>query len=251
MTPRYHQRNRPRRLAQKRALAYHAYLAWYLSLKEGRPCADCGRNISAHGHAVGSPPRAAEKTGDLGKPDCAGTTSERVLEEIAKCELVCANCHAVRTLAPTRGVAQPGRALRLGRRGRQFNPAAPIEQSSDHSDHGTTASGRGSSSSIARYSSRCPSGSSKYTAAAGIHASTSARRLGAEERQRRAARARRRSGAASSRRARRRKRCAASRCSPTNRSPTDRASIGRARRSTGTQRRVQELQADGQPTTSR
>ena len=32
----------------------------------------------------------------------------RVLEEIAKCELVCANCHAVRTYERVRGVAQPG-----------------------------------------------------------------------------------------------------------------------------------------------
>ncbi len=36
------------------------------------------------------------------------TSKRRVLEEIAKCELVCANCHAVRTFLRQRGVAQPG-----------------------------------------------------------------------------------------------------------------------------------------------
>jgi hypothetical protein len=36
------------------------------------------------------------------------TSKRRVLEEIEKCELVCANCHAVRTFLRDRGVAQPG-----------------------------------------------------------------------------------------------------------------------------------------------
>jgi hypothetical protein len=31
-----------------------------------------------------------------------------ILEEIAKCELVCANCHAIRSYERRRGVAQPG-----------------------------------------------------------------------------------------------------------------------------------------------
>src|SRR5687767_3645654 len=38
----YHQRNKQRRLAQKRAL--HARLReWYDSLKSGKPCTDCRR----------------------------------------------------------------------------------------------------------------------------------------------------------------------------------------------------------------
>ena len=36
------------------------------------------------------------------------TSRKAVLAEIAKCELVCANCHAVRSFERRRGVAQPG-----------------------------------------------------------------------------------------------------------------------------------------------
>jgi hypothetical protein len=48
-----------------------------------------------------------EKHADLGwlvRTD----NKRRVLAEIAKCELVCANCHALRTFLRRRGVAQPG-----------------------------------------------------------------------------------------------------------------------------------------------
>jgi hypothetical protein len=31
-----------------------------------------------------------------------------LIEEVKKCELVCANCHAVRSYKRSRGVAQPG-----------------------------------------------------------------------------------------------------------------------------------------------
>lgn len=33
---------------------------------------------------------------------------ERITQEVAKCELVCANCHADRTYKRQRGIAQPG-----------------------------------------------------------------------------------------------------------------------------------------------
>jgi hypothetical protein len=91
----YHHRNRHRLLAQKRAL--HArYRSWYLSLKEGRPCADCGGVFPPVAmqwdHLPGQP-----KTDDLANL-IRRHNKRRVLAEIEKCELVCANCHAVRTL---------------------------------------------------------------------------------------------------------------------------------------------------------
>ena len=101
----YHARTRERRRALKKALQ-RSYAAWYRQLKENRPCADCGGRFHhaamAWDHLPGSVKvmevsRLMEKT----------HSKRRVLAEIAKCELVCANCHAVRTFE-RRGVAQPG-----------------------------------------------------------------------------------------------------------------------------------------------
>jgi len=67
---------------------------WYADLKS-RPCADCeGTFPPAVMHWDHLPGTA--KTGDVGRL-AARTNRRLVLEEIAKCELVCANCHAVRT----------------------------------------------------------------------------------------------------------------------------------------------------------
>lgn len=47
------------------------------------------------------------KRGDLGRL-INGHSRQTILVEIAKCELVCANWHAVGTYERLRGVAQPG-----------------------------------------------------------------------------------------------------------------------------------------------
>ena len=71
-----------------------AFRAWYERLKS-RPCADCGATfppaVMHWDHLPGT-----SKGGDVGR---IATRHNRaaVLAEIAKCELVCANCHAVRT----------------------------------------------------------------------------------------------------------------------------------------------------------
>jgi hypothetical protein len=68
---------------------------WLLSLKAGRPCTDCDRvfapQVMQWDHMPG-----LEKLGDI-STDFRGRSREEILEEIAKCELVCANCHAIRT----------------------------------------------------------------------------------------------------------------------------------------------------------
>lgn len=38
-----------------------------------------------------------EKTMDVGRMLCSGWSWKRVLQEIAKCDIVCANCHRIRT----------------------------------------------------------------------------------------------------------------------------------------------------------
>jgi hypothetical protein len=91
----HYQRNKARRQVQnKRRQA--EFMAWYTSLKGGKRCADCGdafHPVAMHwDHLPGEP-----KTADLAFLARRGSR-QRVLEEIAKCELVCANCHAVRSL---------------------------------------------------------------------------------------------------------------------------------------------------------
>jgi hypothetical protein len=69
--------------------------AWLRGLKESKPCADCGRvfphQVMQWDHRPGS-----EKLGDISE-DFWGRSREEILAEIAKCDLVCANCHAIRT----------------------------------------------------------------------------------------------------------------------------------------------------------
>jgi hypothetical protein len=92
----YHQKVKHRRLQQKRE--YHrVFLAWSRTLKEGKPCADCGQVFHPAAMHWDHLP-GFSKTGNLG--DLARRHNRsRVIEEIKKCELVCANCHAVRTLS--------------------------------------------------------------------------------------------------------------------------------------------------------
>jgi hypothetical protein len=91
----YHRRTRTLRLEQKRRWQA-AFRGWYISLKEGKPCADCGSvlppAVMQWDHLPGT-----DKTAELGRL-WRTYCKQRVLDEIAKCELVCANCHALRTL---------------------------------------------------------------------------------------------------------------------------------------------------------
>ncbi len=101
----YHQRVKDRRREHKRR-KYAEKLAWYWALKERLPCTGCGEHVH---HAAMTFDHLPGKK----KLDDVGSTVRRagprtLLAEIAKCEPVCANCHAVRTFTRGRGVAQPG-----------------------------------------------------------------------------------------------------------------------------------------------
>ena len=101
----YHQRVRDRRRQQKRRRKQE-FLAWYWAFKEGLVCTDCGRSYHHAAMAWDHLPGCV-KVADVG--DLVRHASKRlVLEEIEKCEPVCANCHAVRTFTRGRGVAQSG-----------------------------------------------------------------------------------------------------------------------------------------------
>lgn len=91
---RWREANRPTLLADYRQRG-EAHRAFIDGLKEGAPCLDCKRTyppyVMEFDHVQG------EKRWALGK--MANHRREAVLEEIAKCELVCCACHRVRTQA--------------------------------------------------------------------------------------------------------------------------------------------------------
>jgi len=67
------------------------------SIKEGMPCVDCGLVLPVYvmhwDHLPGY-----EKIDEISSM-VASRKRSAVLEEIKKCELVCANCHVMRTVA--------------------------------------------------------------------------------------------------------------------------------------------------------
>ncbi|MDE3102721.1 MAG: hypothetical protein KGJ98_10850 [Chloroflexota bacterium] len=65
------------------------------SLKAGKPCTDCGKLFPIAAMQWDHLP-GYQKSGDISA--MTRVTREEVLEELAKCELVCVNCHALRTL---------------------------------------------------------------------------------------------------------------------------------------------------------
>lgn len=69
--------------------------AWLRSLKTGRPCTDCGRIFAPQVMQWDHLPQF-KKVGDISEA-FRGRTEQEVLIEIAKCELVCTNCHTIRT----------------------------------------------------------------------------------------------------------------------------------------------------------
>src|SRR4051794_24010161 len=89
----YYQRNRAARAEYTRRQRAE-YTRRYQELKRGRPCSDCGGLF----HPVAM--QWDHRPGTLKIADVADlrlASQRRLLAEIEKCDLVCANCHAVRT----------------------------------------------------------------------------------------------------------------------------------------------------------
>lgn len=102
-----------------------ARIEWLRALKM-RPCADCGGSFAPEAMEWDHLP-GAEKLGTISKT-IRGRTTQAILDEIAKCDLVCAVCHAIRTrrrlLEQTAGHGvKEASAIYSGRRGVGF-PAA-------------------------------------------------------------------------------------------------------------------------------
>ena len=77
--------------------------------KEGRPCTDCGITWPYYVMQFDHVPGRGQKLFMLSQSH--GHGQEAIMHEIAKCDLVCANCHLIRTQA--RATKRPGMTVRL------------------------------------------------------------------------------------------------------------------------------------------
>lgn len=68
---------------------------WAFELKRGQPCTDCG--LVFHPAAMQWDHTGTNKIEPVAEMSNRGVSKTKILAEIAKCEIVCANCHAVRT----------------------------------------------------------------------------------------------------------------------------------------------------------
>ena len=90
----HYQANKERRQHQNK-VRQAEFMAWYVNLKAGRPCADCRGEFHPAAMQWDHLP-GFEKEAALSLLARRGGR-QRVLDEIKKCELVCANCHAIRS----------------------------------------------------------------------------------------------------------------------------------------------------------
>jgi hypothetical protein len=70
--------------------------AWFRQQKDNKSCVDCGvaypHYVLEYDHLPGKGKEVA-----LARAMTLGWGPERLLSEMAKCDLVCANCHKIRT----------------------------------------------------------------------------------------------------------------------------------------------------------
>ena len=76
-------------------LNYQKHREWFDEAK-AKPCFDCG--VSYPPYVMDFDHRPGEdKLMEVGRMRSQGAAHEKILAEIAKCDLVCANCHRERT----------------------------------------------------------------------------------------------------------------------------------------------------------
>jgi hypothetical protein len=92
----YHYKNHDRHMKQIRARAKRERAANQLRIVEyllGHPCVDCGETNPV----VLEFDHLRDKLNAVSRLLVLGHPWERILEEIEKCDVVCANCHRIRT----------------------------------------------------------------------------------------------------------------------------------------------------------
>jgi hypothetical protein len=87
-------RSKCKKWVQTRVKALRRFVA---SIKASNPCTDCGEYFPSvcmdFDHVAGKERNLAEGVRN-------GWSEERLLTEIGRCELVCSNCHRIRTFCP-------------------------------------------------------------------------------------------------------------------------------------------------------
>jgi len=84
-------RRNARRKAGWEARRREELRTWIRTIKVGRGCARCGENAPECLHFHHRDP--SEKDLEIGAVITAGWGKQRILDEIAKCDVLCANCH--------------------------------------------------------------------------------------------------------------------------------------------------------------
>lgn len=97
-------RTNPQQHAMRQARRKKKLTDWMRSLKEGVPCVDC--QVSYHPVAMQWDHVRGEKVGAVSAMTADGRSRAAILSEISKCDLVCANCHAVRTYKRQQNLAE-------------------------------------------------------------------------------------------------------------------------------------------------
>lgn len=122
----WYKKNKRRQIAQqiKRRLGFVDYVR---QLRDN-PCADCGGRFPPEcmdfDHVRGKKKFNVSLKGNW-------TSKKRIDEEIAKCELVCANCHRVRTTERSRERQRVGRTPNPSMQGAAPCPGARLEYRSE------------------------------------------------------------------------------------------------------------------------
>lgn len=92
MRKEHYEKNKKRIFSQVN-LQKKKYYEWFASLKD-KPCVDCGNKFP---HYVMDFDHIKNKEFTLSNARQGRYSKEKILKEIDKCELVCSNCHRIRT----------------------------------------------------------------------------------------------------------------------------------------------------------
>ena len=68
----------------------------YVCTLKSQPCTDC--KVSYHPVVMDFDHLSEDKSGNVSRMVLSGYTLDTIKREIAKCELVCSNCHRMRTM---------------------------------------------------------------------------------------------------------------------------------------------------------
>lgn len=108
----YHQnRERQLKLAILRRNKYKSLMRIYINKIKDKPCMDCGKKYAPYvidfDHRDGK-----KKEIDIGRMIGGGWSRKKVNKEIKKCDIVCSNCHRIRTY--NRNHAEVAKVVKAG-----------------------------------------------------------------------------------------------------------------------------------------